>query len=170
MYSAHNHKRATAAKCRESHHRRHDCTLTIGERHSSSCIRSAVVWHTTFCSGGALMIVRTVESDSVSPHLKKWKGGFMDQLWDILCWRTAKGQKQKLRQRNELFAVICPLVPVTFACRSWLLGGPVSFNQRHVTSWTQASGITFRMAPGKHLCSTDGKRTLRTFFFIIKDT
>jgi hypothetical protein len=59
-YSAYNHKRATAAKCRESHHRRHDCTLAIGERHSSSCIRSAVVWLTAFCSGGALMIVRTV--------------------------------------------------------------------------------------------------------------
>jgi hypothetical protein len=35
-------------------------TLAIGERNSSSCIRSAVVWLTTFCSGGALMIVRTV--------------------------------------------------------------------------------------------------------------
>jgi hypothetical protein len=42
-YSAYNHKRATAAKCRESHHRRMDCTLAIGKRHSSSCIRSAVV-------------------------------------------------------------------------------------------------------------------------------
>jgi hypothetical protein len=60
LYSAYNHKRATAAKCRESHYRRHHCTLAIGERHSSSCIRSAVVWLTAFCSGGALMIVRTV--------------------------------------------------------------------------------------------------------------
>jgi hypothetical protein len=35
-------------------------TTTIGERHSSSCIRSAVVWLMAFCSGGALMIIRTV--------------------------------------------------------------------------------------------------------------
>jgi hypothetical protein len=41
-YSAYNHKRATAAKCRESHHCR--TTLAIGERRG----------------GGALMIVRTV--------------------------------------------------------------------------------------------------------------
>jgi hypothetical protein len=60
LYSAYNHKRATAAKCRESHHRGTDCTLAIGERHSSSCIRFAVVWLTSFCGGGALMIVCTV--------------------------------------------------------------------------------------------------------------
>jgi hypothetical protein len=35
-------------------------TTAIEEWHSSSCIPSAVVWLTAFCSGGALMIVRTV--------------------------------------------------------------------------------------------------------------
>jgi hypothetical protein len=56
LYSAYNHKRATAAKCCESHHCRHDCTLAIGERHSSICIRSAVVWLTAFCSSGVPLL------------------------------------------------------------------------------------------------------------------
>jgi hypothetical protein len=53
LYSAFNHKRVTAAKCRQSHHRR-------TEWHSSSCIRSEVVCLAAFCSGGTFMIERTV--------------------------------------------------------------------------------------------------------------
>jgi hypothetical protein len=52
-YSAVNHKRATAAECRESHHLRADAATAVP-------FRSAVVWLTASCSGGALVIERTV--------------------------------------------------------------------------------------------------------------
>jgi hypothetical protein len=48
-------------------------TLAIGKRHSSSCIRSVAVWLTALCSGGALMIVRTVYSENDHYRLEKKK-------------------------------------------------------------------------------------------------
>jgi hypothetical protein len=53
IYSVFNHKRATDAKCCESHHLRKDATTAVP-------FHSTVVWLTAFCSGGALMIERTV--------------------------------------------------------------------------------------------------------------
>jgi hypothetical protein len=35
-----------------------DCTLAIGKRHSSSCIRSAVVWLTAFVTGHNAEIIK----------------------------------------------------------------------------------------------------------------
>jgi hypothetical protein len=62
LYSAFNHKRATAAKCRESHHLRTDATTAVP-------FRSAVVGLTAFCSGGALMIERTAEAMGCKNHV-----------------------------------------------------------------------------------------------------
>jgi hypothetical protein len=42
-YSAYNHKRATAVKCRESHHRRTDATTAVPFPDRESAVVSAVV-------------------------------------------------------------------------------------------------------------------------------
>jgi hypothetical protein len=59
-----------------------------GERHSSSCIRSAMVWLTAFCSGGALMIVRTVISQNLICSYFD-----LDLLWSF---KSVMGGKRKL--------------------------------------------------------------------------
>jgi hypothetical protein len=62
MYSAYNHKRATAAKCRES--TTADTTALSLSGNGKAVVASVLRWCDSrhFCSGGALMLVHTVHA------------------------------------------------------------------------------------------------------------
>jgi hypothetical protein len=109
LYSAFNHKRATAAKCRESLHLRTDATTAVP-------FRSAVVWLTAFCSGGALMI-DTIYMQPVSLcevcscPIKFWMPGPV--FMKLGKWSHLNGVLHKIPPRVCVCVCVCVCV---FVC------------------------------------------------------